>query len=76
MHFAAHGGRQLSWILAAMDDQIHRQPGVLGIGQIDDRISLFLEVVVLDVSHDSDDFPRFLLATTEIDPLSDWLLTR
>src|SRR2546428_5719322 len=58
-----------------MNHDIHGWPGVLGIGEINTRISLLIQIVVFHVGHDADDFLGFLSAGAEIESLPDWLLT-
>jgi hypothetical protein len=61
-HFTAHGAGQRQWLLIRVNDQVHRPPRRLRVGQVDRRVGLFFQIVVLHIGDDADDFQCFVAA--------------
>src|SRR5712671_7049042 len=59
-----------------MNDQVHRSPRLLSIGDIQTRIGLLFHIVILDVRHYTDDLKYPLLIIADLQPFADWFAVR
>ena len=62
--------------MRATNDETHCEADILQERQISSWIRRLIEIVVLDVGHDTDDLSRCLVVTTELKSLPDWILAR